>query len=47
MEELESAIRKALTNDVATVIDIVIDPEEDVYPFVAPGTGLKDMITGA
>src|ERR687898_861031 len=47
MEELERAIRKALTNDVATVIDIEIDPEEDVYPFVAPGTGLKDMITGA
>ena len=47
MEELERAIRKALTNDVATVIDIAIDPEEDVYPFVAPGTGLKDMITGA
>jgi acetolactate synthase-1/2/3 large subunit len=32
---------------VATVIDIPIDPDEDVYPFVAPGTGLKDMITGA
>jgi acetolactate synthase I/II/III large subunit len=47
MEELERAIRKALTNDIATVIDITIDPEEDVYPFVAPGTGLKDMITGA
>jgi acetolactate synthase I/II/III large subunit len=47
MEELERAIRKALTSDVATVIDIAIDPEEDVYPFVAPGTGLKDMITGA
>jgi acetolactate synthase I/II/III large subunit len=47
MEELERAIRKALTNDVATVIDIAIDPEEDVYSFVAPGTGLKDMITGA
>jgi acetolactate synthase I/II/III large subunit len=25
----------------------VIDPEEDVYPFVVPGTGLKDMITGS
>ena len=35
-----------LRSEVATVIDIPIDPEEDVYPFVAPGTGLKDMITG-
>ena len=47
MNDLEGAIRKALKNEVATVIDIAIDPEEDVYPFVAPGTGLKDMITGA
>jgi acetolactate synthase I/II/III large subunit len=47
MSELEKAIRYAVTSDVATVIDIPIDPEEDVYPFVAPGTGLKDMITGA
>lgn len=47
MNDLEDAINKALKNDVATVIDIAIDPEEDVYPFVAPGTGLKDMVTGA
>ena len=47
MNDLEGAIKQALKNDVATVIDIAIDPEEDVYPFVAPGTGLKDMITGA
>jgi acetolactate synthase-1/2/3 large subunit len=47
MGELEKAIKSALRTDVPTVIDITIDPEEDVYPFVAPGTGLKDMITGA
>ena len=47
MDELEKAIKNALKTEVATVIDITIDPEEDVYPFVAPGTGLKDMITGA
>jgi acetolactate synthase I/II/III large subunit len=46
-EELEKAIRSGLESEIATVIDIPIDPEEDVYPFVAPGTGLKDMITGA
>ena len=44
MDELDSAIKTALKSDVATVIDIPIDPEEDVLPFVAPGTGLKDMI---
>ena len=47
IEELEKALKKAFNTEVATVIDISIDPEEDVYPFVAPGTGLKDMITGA
>jgi acetolactate synthase-1/2/3 large subunit len=47
IEELEKALKKALNTEVATVVDITIDPEEDVYPFVAPGTGLKDMITGA
>lgn len=45
--ELDNAIRSALKSNVATVIDIPIDPEEDVYPFVAPGTGLKDMIVGS
>ena len=44
MPELESALRTALGGEVATVIDIPIDPEEDVLPFVAPGTPLKDMI---
>ena len=47
LQELEKAIKAALKTEVATIIDVPIDPEEDVYPFVAPGTGLKDMITGA
>lgn len=47
IDEVEKALKTALKTEVATVIDITIDPEEDVYPFVAPGTGLKDMITGA
>src|SRR5919198_137065 len=47
LEELEKAVKSGLKAEIATVIDIPIDPEEDVYPFVAPGTGLKDMITGA
>ncbi len=44
LDELEKAIKVALKSDVATVIDIPIDPLEDVLPFVAPGTPLKDMI---
>ena len=44
MAELDRAIKTALASDVVTVIDIPIDPEEDVLPFVAPGTPLKKMI---
>ena len=44
LDELEKAIKSGLSSDVATVIDIPIDPEEDVLPFVAPGTPLKDMV---
>ena len=47
LHELEQAMISALKTEVATVIDISIDPEEDVYPFVVPGTGLKDMVTGS
>ena len=42
--EIRSAMKTALSNNVATVIDIPISPEEDVLPFVAPGTSLKEMI---
>ncbi len=44
MDEFSKAVKTALRSDVATVIDVPIDSEEDVFPFVAPGTGLKDMI---
>jgi len=44
MTELDKAIKEALSSNVATVIDIPIDPEEDVLPFVAPGTSLADMV---
>ncbi|MEM4311078.1 MAG: biosynthetic-type acetolactate synthase large subunit [Nitrososphaerales archaeon] len=44
LKEFEEAMKKALISDVATVIDVPIDPEEEVYPFVVPGTSLKDMI---
>ncbi|MXY37910.1 MAG: acetolactate synthase large subunit, partial [Cenarchaeum sp. SB0664_bin_35] len=44
LDELEAAIKTAVKSDVATVIDIPIDPEEDVLPFVAPGTPLTKMI---
>ena len=44
LDEIGKAVKTGLNSDIATVIDIPIDPEEDVLPFVAPGTSLKDMI---
>ncbi|MEM1994290.1 MAG: biosynthetic-type acetolactate synthase large subunit [Nitrososphaerales archaeon] len=46
LEEFEKAFNHALLSEVATVIDVPIDPEEDVYPFVPPGAGLKDILYG-
>jgi len=44
LDEIGSAVRAAISCEAPTVIDIPIDPEEDVLPFVAPGTPLRDMI---
>lgn len=44
IDEIGKAVQTALKSNIATVIDIPIDPQEDVLPFVAPGTSLKDMI---
>lgn len=46
IEEFEKAFNHALLSEVATVIDVPVDPEEDVYPFVPPGAGLKDILYG-
>ncbi|MCW3991190.1 MAG: biosynthetic-type acetolactate synthase large subunit [Candidatus Bathyarchaeota archaeon] len=46
IEEFERAVRRAASSEVATVIDVHLDPEEDVYPMVPPGRGLREIITG-
>ena len=44
MEEFDKAFRQALRSEVTTVIDIPISPEDDVFPMVPSGGGLKDMV---
>ena len=44
LEEFEEAFKEAMRNEITTVIDIPISPEEDVFPFVHSGNGLKDMM---
>jgi len=46
LKEFSVAMKKALKNEVTTVIDVPISPEEDVFPMVPPGKGLKDTIAG-
>jgi acetolactate synthase-1/2/3 large subunit len=46
LEEFEKYLKEAVRNEVATVIDIPISPEEDVFPFVPAGASLKDMMVG-
>ncbi|MGI0091958.1 MAG: biosynthetic-type acetolactate synthase large subunit [Nitrososphaerales archaeon] len=44
IDEFAKAVKLGLRSDVTTVIDVPISPEEDVFPFVVPGTALKDMV---
>jgi acetolactate synthase-1/2/3 large subunit len=46
LKEFSGAMKKALKTEVTTVIDVPISPEEDVFPMVPPGKGLKDTIAG-
>ena len=46
IQEFEKAFKQALVSEVVTVIDVPVSPEEDVYPFVPPGAGLKDILYG-
>ncbi|MBN2334329.1 acetolactate synthase large subunit, partial [Candidatus Bathyarchaeota archaeon] len=45
MRELNAELRRAVDADYTTVIDVPIDPEENVYPMIPPGMGLKDILT--
>ncbi len=45
-EEVEPALMKALEEKGPFLIDFIVDPEENVFPMVAPGASLDDMIGG-
>ena len=46
LDEFSEAVRMAIRDNVTTVIDVPISPEENVFPMVPPGKGLKDVIIG-
>ena len=45
MEEFNKELRRAVDADYTTVIEVPIDPNENVYPHIPPGMGLKDILT--
>jgi len=47
LREFSEAMKKALKSEVTTVIDVPISPEENVFPMVPAGKGLKDIIERA
>ena len=44
LAEFSSAVTKAMRNEVTTVIDVPISPEENVFPMVPSGSSLKEMM---
>jgi len=47
LKEFSETMKKALKSEVTTVIDVPISPEENVFPMVPAGKGLKDIIERA
>ena len=44
LDAFRTAVRRAIKADVPTVIDVPIDPDENVMPMIPPGMGLKDTL---
>jgi len=46
LEEFSNAVREAIKSEVTTVIDVPISPEENVFPMIPAGAGLKGVVKG-
>jgi len=44
--EVAPAVREAFESGETTVIDIIVNPVENIFPMVPPGKCLKDMVEG-
>jgi acetolactate synthase-1/2/3 large subunit len=42
--QAESIFNEVLTNNEPVLLDIRIDPDENVYPMIAPGKGHHEMV---
>ena len=43
-EEVAPAIERAMAEDGPFLINFVVEPEENIYPMVAPGCSLAEII---
>jgi acetolactate synthase-1/2/3 large subunit len=46
VEGFSDAVKRAMRSEVTTVIDVAISPEENVFPMIPAGKGLKDTLWG-
>jgi acetolactate synthase I/II/III large subunit len=44
--ELSTVLERGLSMPGVVVMDIVVTAEENVYPMIPPGAGLKEMVLG-
>jgi acetolactate synthase-1/2/3 large subunit len=47
LDEFGKAMREGLTMEGPSVIEVPVSPEEDVFPFLPPGKGIKDTVYGS
>jgi len=47
LDDFRREVKRAIKADVPTVIDVPIDPDENVMPMIPPGLGLKDTLWSA
>ncbi|MFP4259333.1 MAG: biosynthetic-type acetolactate synthase large subunit [Desulfovermiculus sp.] len=43
-EDLDAVLRQALASQKTTIVDVVVEQEENVYPMVPAGVGLSEML---
>jgi len=43
-QNLKTVLEKSFANREPELIEIVVAPEENVYPMIAPGKGLNEMV---
>jgi acetolactate synthase-1/2/3 large subunit len=46
LQEFGSALREGLKSDSPSVVEVPVSHEEDVFPFMPPGKGVKDTVYG-